>query len=125
MVTSSKFQIKVTVATDELNSRNETWHWTNQEIGVAVKIWLWVQVEVMAWQVSRLEHMNRIQLLWIQIPLRQMFHSYFKESFSGEYHIYHSFRYTDVITPNNLQTKANVATDESNSWNKTWHWTND
>ena len=69
----------------------------------------------MAGQVSWLEHMNQIQLLWVQIPLRQTFYSYFKESFSGEYRIYHSFHYTDVITPNILQTKANVATDESNS----------
>ena len=37
------------VATDECNSRNEMWHWTNDEIGVAIQSWLWVQVELMAW----------------------------------------------------------------------------
>ena len=37
------------VATDEGNSRNEMWRWTNDEIGVAVQSWLWVRVELMAW----------------------------------------------------------------------------
>ena len=36
----------------------------------------------------RLERLNGIQRLWVQIPLRPTFYSYFKESFSGEYHIY-------------------------------------
>ena len=31
------------------NSRNEMWHWINDEIGVAVQSWLWVRVELMAW----------------------------------------------------------------------------
>ena len=44
-----KTSIKVNVATDEYNSQNKTWHWTNDEIGVAVQSWLWVQVELMAW----------------------------------------------------------------------------
>ena len=30
--------IKINVATDEDNSRDEMWHWTNDEIGVAVQI---------------------------------------------------------------------------------------
>ena len=34
---------------DEGNTRNEIWHWTNDEIGVAVQIWFWVRVELMAW----------------------------------------------------------------------------
>ena len=37
------------MATDEDNSQNETWHWTNDEIGVAVHSWVLVQVELMAW----------------------------------------------------------------------------
>ena len=41
--------IKTNVATDEGNSRNETWHWTKDEIGVAVRSWLWVWAELMAW----------------------------------------------------------------------------
>ena len=44
-----KISIKLNVATDEGNSRNETWHWTNDEIGLAVQSWLWVRVELMAW----------------------------------------------------------------------------
>ena len=30
-------------------SRNEIWHWTNEEIGVAVQSWLWGWVELVAW----------------------------------------------------------------------------
>ena len=48
--------------------------------------------------ISWLEHLIGIQWLWVQIPLRQTFYSYFKESFSGEYHMYQSFRYTHMIT---------------------------
>ena len=33
------------------------------------------------------------------------FYSYFKESFSGEYHVYHSFRYTRMITSDKFQLK--------------------
>ena len=31
------------------NNWNETWNWTNDEIGVATESWLWVRIEVMAW----------------------------------------------------------------------------
>ena len=31
-----KLSIQINVATDEGNSQNEMWHWTNDEIGVAV-----------------------------------------------------------------------------------------
>ena len=58
------------------------------EIGVAVQSWLWVQVELMAWQLSRLEHLNGIQWSSVQVSLRPIFYNYFKESFSGEYHMY-------------------------------------
>ena len=44
-----KTSIKINVAADEDNSRNEIWLWTNDEIGVAVQIWLRVRVELMAW----------------------------------------------------------------------------
>ena len=83
-----KISIKANVATDEGNSWNQTWHWTNDEIGVAVQIWHWVRVELRAWYLSWLERLNGIQWLRVQIPLRPTFYSYFKESFSGEYHIY-------------------------------------
>ena len=46
-----KHSIKRNVATDKGNSRNETWHWTNDEIRVAVQSWLWVRVELMAWYI--------------------------------------------------------------------------
>ena len=41
--------VKTNVAADEGNSRNETWHWTNDDIGVAVQSWFWVRVELIAW----------------------------------------------------------------------------
>ena len=44
-----KVSIKINVATDEVTSQNEIWHWTNNEIGEAVQIWPWVRVELMAW----------------------------------------------------------------------------
>ena len=44
-----KNSMKANMATDEGNSRNEMWHWTNDEIGVAVQSWRWVWVELMAW----------------------------------------------------------------------------
>ena len=36
VITSRKVQIKISVATEEDNSRNEIEHWTNDKIGVAV-----------------------------------------------------------------------------------------
>ena len=62
----SIYSIKINMATDEGNSRNEIWHWTDDEIGVAVQNWLWVWVELMAWT----ERLNRIQWSLVQIPLR-------------------------------------------------------
>ena len=43
----NKTSTKTNVATDEGYSRNEMWHWTNDEIPVAVQSWLWVRVELM------------------------------------------------------------------------------
>ena len=39
-----KISIKVNVATNEGNSQNETWHWTNDETGVVIQNWLCMQV---------------------------------------------------------------------------------
>ena len=44
-----KVSVKINVVTDEGNSRNETWHWTNNEIGVTEQSCLWVWVELSAW----------------------------------------------------------------------------
>ena len=51
------------IMTHKGNSWNKIWHWTNDKIGVAVQIRLWVRVERMAWE-------------WVQIPLRPTFYSY-------------------------------------------------
>ena len=80
--------IKTNIVTDKSNSQNETWHWTNNEIEVAVQSLLWVRVELMARQLNQLQHQNRIQWWWIQIPLRPTFYSCWKEYFGGKYHIY-------------------------------------
>ena len=44
-----KISIKTNVASDKGNSRDEMWHWTNDEIGVAVESSVWVRVELIAW----------------------------------------------------------------------------
>ena len=111
------------------NRQNETWHWTNDEIGVAVQSWLWVRAEPKAWQLSRLERLNGIQWSWVQISLRPTFYSYFKEPVSGEYHIYQliSLHSCDYLQKTSIKT--NVAIDEGKQvkWNvtlnKQWNWT--
>ena len=64
------------------------WHWTKDELGVAVQSCLWMQVELMAWEFSRLERLNGIKWSWVQFPHRPTFYSYFQESVSDEYHMY-------------------------------------
>ena len=39
-----KISININVETDEDKSRNEIWHWTNDETGAAVQSWLWVRL---------------------------------------------------------------------------------
>ena len=43
------------MATNEGNSRNEMWHLTNDEIGVAVQSWLRVRVELITQSVRASE----------------------------------------------------------------------
>ena len=47
------------MATNEGNSRNEMWHLTNDEIGVAVQSWLRVRVELIA-QSVRVSEWNSV-----------------------------------------------------------------
>ena len=64
------------------------WHWTNDESGVTVQSWLWVQVERMAQdEFSQLERLKKIKWSWVPMPLKATFYSYFQESLSGEYHV--------------------------------------
>ena len=72
-----------------------------------------------------IEHLNGIQWSWVQIPLRPTFYSYFKESFSDEYHMYQLIPLHSCDYLNKISIKTNVATDEGNSRNEMWHWTND
>ena len=49
LITSRKTTIKIKAATDEGNSRNQIWHWKNDENGLALQRWFCVRVELMAW----------------------------------------------------------------------------
>ena len=94
------------------NSQNEMWHWTNDEIGVVVQSWLWVQIELMTWKLCQLECLNGIQWSWVQLPLESTFYSYFKESVSGEYHMYQLMPLHSCDYLQKTSIKINVATDE-------------
>ena len=75
-----------------------------------------------------LAHIYGIQWSWVQIPLRPTFYSYFKESISGEYHMYQliPLRSCDYLQKTSI--KINVATDEDKqpklnvTLNKRWNW---
>ena len=54
----------------------------------------------------------------VQVPLGLIFYSYFKESFYGEYHMYHSFWYnTHVITSRKLKLNKRGDWWGNNWWN--------
>ena len=75
----------------------------------------------MVWYLSRLQRLNGIQKSWVQIPLRPPFHSYLKESVSGEYHMYeHIPQYLCDYLQKTL-IKINLATDKNKQpkWNVT------
>ena len=65
--------------------------------------------------------MNGIWWLWVQIPLRPTFYSYFKESFSGEYHIYQFISLHSCDYLMKISIKINVATHKGNSQNEIQH----
>ena len=39
---------EINLETDQGCSWNEIWHWTEDEIGIAVERWVWLRVELMA-----------------------------------------------------------------------------
>ena len=78
--------------------------------------------ELMTWKLNRLERLNGIQWSWVQIPLRPGFYSYFKESFSGEYHTYRVIPLYPCDYLYRVLIKINVMTDEGNSGNEIWYW---
>ena len=100
---------------------HEMWHWTNNEIGVAVQSCPRVQVELMAWWLSPLGHLNEIQWSWVQIPLTSTFYSYFKESVNAEYHMYQLILLHSCDYLHKTSIKINVVTDEGKhpKWNVT------
>ena len=115
----------ITVTPKECNSRIEIWHWTKDEMGVPVRKWLSVRVELTASYLNWLERLNEIQWSWVQIPHRPYFQSYLKEYFSGEYHMHHFILLDACDYLKKILIKINVATDEGKSWHEIWHWTND
>ena len=58
----ARFRLKqmwqVTKAMGEMKCDN----WTKRFIGVAAQSWLWVRVELMAWEFSWLEHLNKFSV---------------------------------------------------------------
>ena len=112
------FSIKINVVADEDNSRNESSNWTAGQIGVAVQCWLSVRVELMAWILTHLQHLNGIQWLLVQVPLKQTFYSFF----SGEYHMYQFIPLHSCDFFKKIWIKINVAADEDNSRNESWYW---
>ena len=79
----------------------------------------------MASLLSRLDHLNGVHRLQGQILLRPTFYNYFRESVSGEYHMYqivllHS---CDYLEKTSIKKTWRMA--KSNGWNEMWHWTND
>ena len=68
--------------------------------------------------VSRLQRLNRIQWLWVQIPLRLTFYSYFKESCSGEYHMYQVIPLDSCDSLYKISIKIKVVTDRGNCRHK-------
>ena len=76
---------------------------------ILYKLYIYIYIHIHTYifrrsdRMSRLERLNGIQWSWVQIPLRPTFYSYFKESFSGEYHVYqliplHSCDYLNKIS---------------------------
>ena len=56
-------------------------------------------------------------------PILANFLSYFKESFSGEYHMYQFILLHSCDYIKKILIKINVVTDDS--WNEIWYWTID
>ena len=56
-------------------------------------------------------------------PIQANFLSYFKESFSGEYHMYQFILLHSCDYIKKISIKINVVTHDS--WNEIWHWTID
>ena len=83
-----------------------------------------VRLEHSAYRVTY-DHLCIYIWSWVQVPLRPTFYSYFKESFSGEYHMYQLIPLHSCDYLNKISIKINVVTDEGNSQNEMWHWTND
>ena len=74
----NKISTQIIVTTDKGINQNKIWHLTNDEIGVAAQSWNWVRVELMVSKLNRLERLNGIQWLSVEIPLSLTFYSYFK-----------------------------------------------
>ena len=72
--------------------------------------------------------MNGIQWSWVEIRHRRTFSSYFKESVSGEYHIYQLIPLHSCDYLKKTSIKVNMATEEGKqlngnvTLNKRWNW---
>ena len=87
-------------------SRNEICHWTNNEIGVAV-LQFSFKCELNSWSdsPSRLEHLNGVQWLRVQIALRQLSIATSTNPSVANSICISSFLYTHVITSKKFALK--------------------
>ena len=100
--------------------------WPKNEIGVAVQIWLWLQVELMTCKLSHLERLNEIQWSWdFEISLTPTFYSYFKESVGGEHQIYQLIPLYSYHYLKKTSIKYRWQMKKWNSQNEMWQWIKD
>ena len=121
VITSIKFKLNKR-GDWQRQTRNEPWHWTNDEVWVAVQSWFWVPVELMAWELSRVEHLNGIQWSWVQSHTHSSIDTSNNTSVVNTIYI-SSFCYTLVITSRKFQL------NKRGDWrrltrNETWYWIN-
>ena len=109
---------------DEGKSRNEIRHWTDR--------WNWISCTKLALSVSwahdliaeSIRPSERNSVVVGSNPFWPTFYSYFKESFSGECHMYQVIPLHSCDYLKKLLIKTNMATDEGKSWNGIGHWKN-
>ena len=79
------------------------------------------ECELKSWPDSSVRQSVRIQWSWVQIPFGPTLYSYFKESFSGEYHMYQLIPPQSCDYLMKISIKTNVATNKGNILNETCH----
>ena len=85
------------------------WHWKKDEIG---KMSSYTKLALgTSWTHGLIDRLNGIQWSQVQIPLRPTSYSYFKESFSGEYHMYQLISLYSLDYLKKISIRINVANE--------------